>query len=117
MSEFYQMPLFVKLKVKNIEVSKNWYSKVLNFYSIFDFNDANGNISMVHLRGGKYQDLMLLKSTDFKLMAFSIKENIALKAYETSKNEDIERTIEEAGLEKDILKLPKGIDTHIYKIF
>jgi predicted lactoylglutathione lyase len=64
MSEFYQMPLFVKLKVKSIEDSKNWYSKVLNFHSIFDFSDTNGDISMVHLRGQKYQDLMLLKSTE-----------------------------------------------------
>lgn len=62
MNEFYQMPLFVKLKVTNIEASKNWYKEVLNFNSIFDFNDINGNISMVHLRGQKYQDLMLLKA-------------------------------------------------------
>lgn len=64
MIEFYQIPLFVKLKVKNIEDSKNWYSEVLNFHSIFDFRDVNGDISMVHLRCKKYQDLMLLKSTD-----------------------------------------------------
>lgn len=64
MSEFYQMPLFVKLNVKNIEDSKNWYSEVLNFHSIFDFSDANGDISMVHVRGQKYQDLMLLKANE-----------------------------------------------------
>lgn len=64
MSEFYQMPLFVKLKVKSIEDSNNWYSEVLNFHSIFDFSDTNGDISMVHLRGQKYQDLMLLKADE-----------------------------------------------------
>ncbi len=63
MNEFYQMPLFVKLKVTDIEASKNWYKEVLNFNSIFDFNDPNGDISMIHLRGKKYQDLMLLKAT------------------------------------------------------
>lgn len=63
MNEFYQMPLFVKLKVTDIEASKNWYKEVLNFNSIFDVNDNNGDISMIHLRCQKYQDLMLLKAT------------------------------------------------------
>ncbi|WP_286926667.1 MULTISPECIES: VOC family protein [Lysinibacillus] len=61
MHEFYQMPLFVKLKVKNIEKSKVWYKNVLDFDSLFDFPDDKGTISMTHLRGEKYQDLMLIK--------------------------------------------------------
>ncbi|MEY9974798.1 putative glyoxalase superfamily protein PhnB [Lysinibacillus sp. RC46] len=64
MNEFYQMPLFVKLKVSNIEKSKEWYANVLNFNSVFDFPDANGTTSMTHLRGAKYQDLMLLKDEE-----------------------------------------------------
>ncbi|MFJ8101067.1 VOC family protein [Lysinibacillus sp. NPDC096212] len=64
MNEFYQMPLFVKLKVRNIEKSKEWYANVLNFNSVFDFPDANGTTSMTHLRGAKYQDLMLLKDEE-----------------------------------------------------
>ena len=64
MNEFYQMPLFVKLKVRDIEKSKEWYVNVLNFNSVFDFPDANGTISMTHLRGAKYQDLMLLKAEE-----------------------------------------------------
>ena len=64
MNEFYQMPLFVKLKVRNIEKSKEWYANVLDFNSVFDFPDANGTISMTHLRGAKYQDLMLLKDEE-----------------------------------------------------
>ncbi|MGE7949844.1 VOC family protein [Lysinibacillus sp. NPDC093688] len=64
MNEFYQMPLFVKLKVRNIEKSKEWYANVLNFTSVFDFPDANGKTSMTHLRGAKYQDLMLLKDEE-----------------------------------------------------
>lgn len=66
MHEFYQMPLFVKLKVKDIEKSKAWYVNVLNFNSVFDFPDANGTTSMTHLRGAKYQDLMLLKDEEAK---------------------------------------------------
>ncbi|MFB7159747.1 VOC family protein [Lysinibacillus sp. NPDC056232] len=64
MNEFYQMPLFVKLKVSNIEISKDWYANILNFNSVFDFPDANGTTSMTHLRGAKYQDLMLLKDEE-----------------------------------------------------
>lgn len=61
MHEFYQIPLFVKLKVKNIEKSKVWYKNVLDFDSLFDFPDDKGTVSMTHLRGEKYQDLMLIK--------------------------------------------------------
>lgn len=61
MHEFYQMPLFVKLKVKDIEKSKVWYKNVLDFDSIFDFPGIDGTISLTHLRGVKYQDLMLIK--------------------------------------------------------
>lgn len=64
MHEFYQMPLFVKLKVSNIEKSKEWYANVLNFNAVFDFPDANGTTSMTHLRGAKYQDLMLIKDEE-----------------------------------------------------
>ncbi|MFF2175822.1 VOC family protein [Lysinibacillus sp. NPDC058147] len=64
MNKFYQMPLFVKLKVRDIEKSKEWYGNVLNFISVFDFPDANGTTSMTHLRGAKYQDLMLLKDEE-----------------------------------------------------
>ncbi|GEM_PF-12508 len=65
----------------------------------------------------EYMKLLAVVFQDFKLMAFSIKENIVLKDYQSSKFEDIEKTLKKAGLEKDILKLPKGINTHIYKIF
>lgn len=74
----------------------------------------------VNIKEYDYKEYMKLLSVvfqDFKLMAFSIKENIALNDYESSKDEDIERTLREAGLEKDILNLPKGISTNIYKTF
>ncbi|MDM5248773.1 VOC family protein [Lysinibacillus sp. G4S2] len=61
MNEFYQMPLFLKLKVRDIEKSKEWYTNVLNFNSVFDFPDTEGTTAMTHLRGAKYQDLMLIK--------------------------------------------------------
>lgn len=74
----------------------------------------------VNIREYDYTEYMKLLSVvfqDFKLMAFSIKENIALNDHETSKDEDIKKTLEKVGLEKDIRNLPKGIYTHIYKTF
>ncbi|GKX65209.1 ABC transporter ATP-binding protein [Inconstantimicrobium mannanitabidum] len=65
----------------------------------------------------EYMKLLAVVFQDFKLMAFSIKENIALNDYETSKDEDIEKALNEVGLEDYISKLPKGINTHIYKTF
>lgn len=65
----------------------------------------------------EYMKLLSVVFQDFKLMAFSVKENIALNNYKGSKDEDIENALIESGLEKDILKLPKGMDTHIYKTF
>ncbi|CAH0347653.1 VOC family protein [Bacillus sp. CECT 9360] len=58
--EFYAMPLFVKLAVRNMESSLNWYKHVLNFESIFVLPDQAGEIVMAHIRGQKYQDMMLV---------------------------------------------------------
>nr|AUO31659.1 glyoxalase/bleomycin resistance/extradiol dioxygenase family protein [Paeniclostridium sordellii]AUO31753.1 glyoxalase/bleomycin resistance/extradiol dioxygenase family protein [Paeniclostridium sordellii] len=120
MSEFYQMPLFVKLKVKNIEDSKDWYSKVLNFHSVFDFSDANGNISMVHLRGKKYQDLMLLKSPDVKptdsvnINLFSNDINVIYKSALNHNTKIIqEPTIQPWNAKELIIE---DIDGHIFTI-
>lgn len=58
--EAYPMPLFVKLDVANMKKSLNWYKEVLHFHSIFELPDNDGNIVMAHIRGEKYQDIMLV---------------------------------------------------------
>ncbi len=58
MTEFYPMPMFVKLQVKNMDESVNWYKEKLGFQSVFEMK------GMAHLRGAKYQDLMLLASNE-----------------------------------------------------
>lgn len=57
--EAYPMPLFVKLSVNNMESSLNWYKEVLHFDSVFELPDGDGNTIMAHIRGNKYQDIML----------------------------------------------------------
>ena len=65
--EFYQMPMFNKILVKDIENSEKWYEKTLGFKSVFKFRNDKNEILMNHLRLEKYQDLMLISSTNFEV--------------------------------------------------
>jgi uncharacterized glyoxalase superfamily protein PhnB len=64
--EFYPMPLFVKLSVSNMENSLCWYKEVLNFESVFELPGKDGKIIMAHIRGKKYQDIMLVAESAHK---------------------------------------------------
>ncbi|UTH16314.1 VOC family protein [Macrococcus epidermidis] len=64
--EFYQMPLFNKLLVKDIEKAEKWYRHNLGFQSVFKFRNKENEVIMNHLRLLKYQDIMLIHSDDFK---------------------------------------------------
>ncbi|MCY9160700.1 VOC family protein [Bacillus atrophaeus] len=59
MTEFYPMPLFVKLSVSDIERSLSWYKAVLHFESVFELTGNDGKKVMAHIRGKKYQDILL----------------------------------------------------------
>ncbi len=65
----------------------------------------------------EYSKLLGAVFQDFKLFAFSVKENIMLTDYLSQQDSAVEGIIEQIGLEQAISKLPKGLDTHIYKIF
>ncbi|RAV10129.1 VOC family protein [Paenibacillus contaminans] len=54
MAEFYPMPMFVKLNVRDLEKSVKWYREAVGFEAVFVMQ------GMAHLRGAKYQDVMLL---------------------------------------------------------
>lgn len=73
----------------------------------------------INIKEYKYDEYMKLLSVvfqDFKLFAFSIKDNIVLDEKNRSTDEVLE-ALREAGLGEDIDKLEKGIDTSIYKTF
>ncbi|ABF39569.1 Glyoxalase/bleomycin resistance protein/dioxygenase [Candidatus Koribacter versatilis Ellin345] len=55
-AEFYPMPMFVRLAVADVEASKQWFHTVLEFESVFDIPH-----SMAHLRGRRYQDVLIVK--------------------------------------------------------
>src|SRR5512147_3013759 len=58
--EFYPMPLFVKLMVRDVARSAEWYAEALGFRSVYAMPGADGRQVMNHLRLDRYQDLMLL---------------------------------------------------------
>lgn len=65
----------------------------------------------------EYMKLLSVVFQDFKLLAFTIKENIALADHELANNNNIFEVLNKAGLEEAVSKLPKGIYTTIYKTF
>lgn len=79
--EFYQMPLFNKVLVQDIEKVEKWYEKTLGFKSVFKFRNDKNEVLMNHLRLEKYQDLMLISQTDFEV-GNSIYLNILVKDIE-----------------------------------
>ncbi|MCC9022148.1 VOC family protein [Bacillus nakamurai] len=58
--EAYPMPMFAKLTVQDVKKSIEWYKNVLHFTAVFELTDDDGNVVMAHIRGKKYQDLMLV---------------------------------------------------------
>ncbi|HAX72078.1 MAG TPA: ABC transporter ATP-binding protein [Firmicutes bacterium] len=64
-----------------------------------------------------YMKLMSVVFQDFKLLAFSVKENICFDTAHEVLDVDVLRVLGEAGMRADIEKLEKGIHTSIYKSF
>ena len=60
MEEFYPMPMFVGLLVRDVAASAEWYRDALGFRSVYALAGDNDTQIMNHLRLGRYQDLMLI---------------------------------------------------------
>lgn len=58
MEDYYPMPMFVNLKVANINASVEWYQNALGFREIFR------GPGMIHLRRERFQDLLLFASQE-----------------------------------------------------
>ncbi|QSX05342.1 ABC transporter ATP-binding protein [Sedimentibacter sp. zth1] len=65
----------------------------------------------------EYMDLLSVVFQDFKLFAFTLKENVGLLGWDNIDDKEIKGVIEKAGLGNDLNKLSKGIYTTVYKIF
>ncbi len=62
--EIYPMPVFVTLRVADVEVVTRWYEQALGFRTMFRAPAAGGQPALVHLRRRKYQDLLVVPATD-----------------------------------------------------
>ncbi|WLR42082.1 VOC family protein [Bacillus carboniphilus] len=60
--EFYPIPMLIKLSVSDMESSVNWYQEVLNFHNVFELKGDDKQMVFAHLRGKKYQDIILVKN-------------------------------------------------------
>ena len=46
--EFYPMPMFNKMLVKDIEKAEKWYEKTIGFKSVFKFRNDKNEVLMNH---------------------------------------------------------------------
>lgn len=65
----------------------------------------------------EYMNILSVVFQDFKLFAFTVKENIGLMNSDNIEDKVIEEAITKAGMKNDLGKLKKGIYTNIYKVF
>ncbi len=63
----------------------------------------------------EYRKLFAVVFQDFKLFAFTLRENISL--WDIAKEDAIQHVLELSGFYEDVGKLPEGLDTVIYKSF
>lgn len=66
----------------------------------------------------EYMNILSIVFQDFKLLSFSIKENLVNDINEnTEKEEKIISCLNKAGFKEDLERLKNGVDTNIYKNF
>ena len=58
--ESYPMPTFATITVADVAGIAAWYERALGFTTVFRAPDVGGQPSLVHLRRGKYQDVLLV---------------------------------------------------------
>lgn len=62
-TEFYPMPSFPMLAVRDLAASSRWYQQVLGFQLVFEMPGPRGAPVLIHLRWAKYADLLLVSDT------------------------------------------------------
>lgn len=86
---------------------------------LYDPTDGQILINGKDIRAIDYNDYLNLFSAvfqDYKLFAFSLKENVRL-SNKTVKDNEIITYLYDSGLKKTLKNMEKGIETSIYKIF
>jgi ABC-type multidrug transport system fused ATPase/permease subunit len=65
----------------------------------------------------EYNNLISVVFQDFKLLPFTLKENIAFKNAQTIEDRALEPLIKKVGLAKKVEDLKKGLHTHLFKYY
>ena len=87
---------------------------------LYDPTEGEILIKGINIKDIDYDQYMTLFSAvfqDFKLFAFSVKENILFKNGTVSNNEIANELLRKVNMEKKISSLPYGLNTNIYKEF
>ncbi len=87
---------------------------------LYDADSGEILLDGVNIKDYDYDEYMKLFSVvfqDFRLLAFSAKDNILLGKEDENGNENVDRLFEKTGILKKIDSLPKGRDTMMFKQF
>lgn len=87
---------------------------------IYQPTDGTIYLNGINIQNIKYDEYLKIFSTvfqDFKLFAFSIKENILINNMDDLDSEKFNLYLKEFSLDKKISSLSDGIDTQLYRIF
>ncbi len=87
---------------------------------LYDPSEGRILLNGVDIREFDYAEYLALFSVvfqDYKIFAFSLRENITLADSDNSDEELLTDSINKSGLLETINRLPKGMDTSIFKIF
>ncbi|MGN0424186.1 MAG: ABC transporter ATP-binding protein [Acetatifactor sp.] len=95
---------------------KTTFIKLLcRLYDVTEGEILIDGINIKEYSESAYRKLFAVVFQDFKLLAFSLRENIAFD--ETVEDGEIQRVLELAGFYEGAKKLPRGLDTMLYKSF
>lgn len=87
---------------------------------LYDADSGEILLDGVNIKDYDYDEYMKLFSVvfqDFRLLAFSAKDNILLGKEDENGDENVDRLFEKTGIFKKIDSLPKGRDTMMFKQF
>ena len=87
---------------------------------LYDPTEGRITLNGVDIRQIRYDEYMKLIGSvfqDYKLLAFTLKENVAFQQAEAEKDEYIQDILLCSGLKNRLSTLPKGVETHVYRTF
>lgn len=95
---------------------KTTFIKLLcRLYAVTEGEICIDGVNILEYSEEEYRKLFAVVFQDFRLFAFSLRENITLGGKDSP--EEIQRVLELSGFYEDAQKLERGLDTMLYKSF